>query len=213
MSERGSNSAKSFRHGVHPGEHKELTEGQPLQRLPIPHEIVLPLNQHLGAPSKPIVAVGDKVFRGQRIAEASGFVSVALHASVTGRVTAIEKRHHPTGRLEDAVVIATDLGSPQTLYDEGPIDWESLPNDELLRLIQNGGFVGLGGAAFPTHVKLSPPEGKQVDVILLNGCECEPYLTTDHRTMVEYPERVLLGLRILMRCLRVERAMIGIERH
>ena len=171
MSERGSKSSKSFRHGVHPGEHKELTEGLPLERLPIPHEVVLPLSQHLGAPSQPVVNVGDKVFRGQRIAQASGFVSVALHASVTGRVTAIEKRHHPTGRLEDAIVIATDLTSPQTLFDEGPMEWESLPNDELLRLIQNGGFVGLGGAAFPTHVKLAIPEGKHAKYFLVNGAE------------------------------------------
>ena len=211
MSESGSNSARSFRHGVHPGEHKELTEGQPLERLPIPHEVVLPLTQHLGAPSKPIVSVGDKVFRGQRIAEASGFVSVALHASVTGRVTAIEKRHHPTGRLEDAIVIATDRSSPQTLYDEGPIEWEMLPNDELLRLIQNGGFVGLGGAAFPTHVKLAIPEGKHAKYFLVNGAECEPYLTSDHRIMLEWADSIFLGIRIIMKILQSEKTYIGVE--
>jgi electron transport complex protein RnfC len=211
MYERGSNSAKSFRHGVHPGEHKELTVGQPLERLPVPHEVVLPLTQHLGAPSKPIVAVGDKVFRGQRIAEASGFVSVALHASVTGRVTAIEKRHHPTGRLEDAIVIATDLSSPQTLFDEGPIAWETLPNEELLRSIQNGGFVGLGGAAFPTHVKLAIPEGKHAKYFLVNGAECEPYLTSDHRIMLEWADSIYLGIRIIMKILRSEKTYIGVE--
>jgi electron transport complex protein RnfC len=211
MSERVSKSTKSFRHGVHPGEHKGLTEGLPLERLPVPHEVVLPLNQHLGAPSKPIVGVGDKVYRGQRIAEASGFVSVALHASVTGRVTAIEKRHHPTGRLEDAIVIATDLGSPQTLYNEGPIDWESLPNDELLELIQGGGFVGLGGAAFPTHVKLAIPEGKRAQFFLVNGAECEPYLTSDHRIMLEWADSIFLGIRILMKILNSDKTYIGVE--
>jgi len=211
MSERGSKSSKSFRHGVHPGEHKELTEGLPLERLPIPHEVVLPLSQHLGAPSKPVVKVGDKVYRGQRIAEASGFVSVALHASVTGRVTAIEKRHHPTGRLEDAIVIATDLASPQTLFDEGPMEWESLPNEELLRLIQNGGFVGLGGAAFPTHVKLAIPEGKHAKYFLVNGAECEPYLTSDHRIMLEWTDSIFLGIRIIMKILDSEKTYIGVE--
>jgi electron transport complex protein RnfC len=211
MSQQGSNNAKSFRHGVHPGEHKGLTEGRPLERLPVPHEVVLPLSQHLGAPSTPIVAVGDKVYRGQRIAEASGFVSVALHASVTGRVTAIEKRHHPSGRLDDAIVIATDPGSPQTLYDEGPTDWESLSNEELLRMIQNGGFVGLGGAAFPTHVKLAIPEGKHAKYFLVNGAECEPYLTSDHRIMLEWTDSIFLGIRILMKILDSEKTFIGVE--
>ncbi|MCK5406921.1 MAG: electron transporter RnfC, partial [Candidatus Krumholzibacteria bacterium] len=119
MSERISKSKRSFRHGVHPGEHKEMTESRLLERLPVPSEVVLPLNQHLGAPSKPIVGVGEKVYRGQKIAEAGGYVSVPLHASVTGRVKAIEKRHHPTGRLEDSFVITTDFNSPQTLYNEG----------------------------------------------------------------------------------------------
>ncbi|MGD8414549.1 MAG: electron transport complex subunit RsxC [Candidatus Latescibacterota bacterium] len=211
MTERGSKSSKSFRHGVHPGEHKQMTEGLALERLPIPHEVVLPLSQHLGAPSKPIVEVGEKVFRGQRIADANGFVSVALHASVTGRVTAIEKRHHPTGRLEDAIVIATDLSSPQTLFDEGPVEWQSLPNDQLLRLIQNGGFVGLGGAAFPTHVKLSIPEGKHARFFLVNGAECEPYLTSDHRIMLEWTDSIFLGIRILMKILDSEKTYIGVE--
>jgi electron transport complex protein RnfC len=211
MSNRISTSTKSFRHGVHPGEHKELTEGQPLERLPVPHEVVLPLNQHLGAPSKPTVGVGDKVYRGQKIAEAVGFVSVALHASVTGRVSAIEKRHHPTGRLEEAIVIATDIGSPQTLYKEGPIDWESLPVKQLLELIQNGGFVGLGGAAFPTHVKLAIPEGKRAQYFLVNGAECEPYLTSDHRIMLEWADSIFLGIRIVMKILDSEKTYIGVE--
>ena len=211
MSQQGSHNAKSFRHGVHPGDHKGLTEGRPLERLPVPHEVVLPLNQHLGAPSKCIVAVGDKVYRGQRIAEANGFVSVALHASVTGRVTAIEKRHHPSGRLDEAIVIATDPGSPQTLYDEGPTDWEALSNEELLRMIQNAGFVGLGGAAFPTHVKLAIPEGKHAKYFLVNGAECEPYLTSDHRIMLEWADSIFLGIRILMKILDSEKTFIGVE--
>jgi len=211
MSDRGSKTAKSFRHGVHPGEHKELTEGHPLERLPVPHEVVLPLSQHLGAPSRPIVGVGDKVYRGQKIADAAGFVSVPLHASVTGRVTAIEKRHHPTGRLDDAIVIQTDLGSPQTLYNEGPIEWESRSSAELIKLVQDGGFVGLGGAAFPTHVKLAIPEGKYAQYFLVNGAECEPYLTSDHRIMLEWTESILLGIRIIMKILGSEKTYFGVE--
>ncbi len=211
MSERISKSKRSFRHGVHPGEHKELTESRLLERLPVPSEVVLPLNQHLGAPSKPIVGVGEKVYRGQKIAEAGGYVSVPLHASVTGRVKAIEKRHHPTGRLEDSFVITTDFNSPQTLYNEGPIDWESLPLDELLKRVQDGGFVGLGGAAFPTHVKLAVPEGKHAQYFLVNGAECEPYLTSDHRIMLEWADSIYLGIRIIMKLLGAEKSYIGVE--
>jgi electron transport complex protein RnfC len=211
MSERISKSTKSFRHGVHPGEHKELTALRLLERFPIPEEVVLPLNQHLGAPSKPIVGVGEKVYRGQKIADANGYVSVSLHASVTGRVKAIEKRHHPTGRLEEAFVIETDTSSPQTLYNEGPIEWESRPIDELLRLIQDGGFVGLGGAAFPTHVKLAVPEGKHAQYFMVNGAECEPDLTSDHRIMLEWADSIYLGIRIIMKILGAEKSFIGVE--
>ncbi|MFQ5510993.1 MAG: electron transport complex subunit RsxC [Candidatus Krumholzibacteriia bacterium] len=202
---------KTFRHGVHPASHKSMTEGRLIERLPVPDEVVLPLSQHLGAPSKPIVSVGDKVYRGQMIAEAGGFVSVPLHASVTGRVKAVEKRHHPSGRLIDAIVIATDPHSPQTLYDGGPREWEHLRVEELLATIQHGGFVGQGGAAFPTHVKLAVPEGKRVQFFLVNGCECEPYLTSDHRIMLEYADSLLLGIRIIHKLLGAEKTVIGVE--
>jgi len=202
---------KSFRHGIHPGEHKEATEGRYIERLPFPDEVVLPLSQHLGAPSKPIVSVGDKVYRGQVIAEASGFVSVPLHASATGTVTAIEKRHHPTGRLVDSIVIACDPNSPQTLYDEHRVEWEDLSVPDLLRAIQNGGFVGLGGAAFPTHVKLAVPEGKRAEYFLVNGAECEPYLTSDHRIMLEWTESIYLGIRVSLKVLGAKKAFIGVE--
>ncbi len=155
--------------------------------------------------------VGDKVYRGQKIADSAGFVSVALHASVTGTVKAIEKRHHPTGRLEDSIVIITDLSSPQTLYNEGPIDWEHLPTGDLLKLIQDGGFVGLGGAAFPTHVKLAVPEGKHAKFFLINGAEFEPYLTSDHRIMLEWADSLLLGIRIINKILGADKAFIGVE--
>ena len=174
-------------------------------------EYVLPLSQHLGAPSVPIVKPGDKVYRGQIIAEPGGFVSVALHAPVTGTVKAIELHHHPSGKMVESIVIQTDPFSPQTLYHEHSIEWEHLTTQELLILIQNGGFVGLGGAAFPTHVKLSVPEGKRAQFLIVNGVECEPYLTSDHRLMVENYENVFHGIRIAMKVLQVEIAYIGIE--
>ena len=203
--------ARTFRHGIHPEYHKEKTEGRLIERLPFPEEVVLPLSQHLGGPSKPIVTVGEHVYRGQMVAEATGFMSVPLHASVSGRVTAIEKRNHPSGKLVDAVVIACDPNSAQTLYNEGPLPWQDMSTAELIATIQNGGFVGLGGAAFPTHVKFSVPEGKKVRFLLVNGCECEPYLTTDHRIMLEYAESILLGIRITQEMLGAEKTILGVE--
>lgn len=211
MFDQVSTSKRSFRHGIHPGEHKELTKDRLIERLPVPAEVVLPLVQHLGAPSKPIVRVGDKVYRGQMIAEASGYVSIGLHASVTGRVTAIERRHHPSGRIEEAIIIKSDLNSPQTLYNEGPVDWERLSIDDILLLIQNGGFVGMGGATFPTHVKLKVPAGKRAQYFLINGAECEPYLTSDHRIMLEWADSIILGIRVIMKVLGAEKTYIGVE--
>ena len=203
--------AKSFRHGIHPDPHKRLTQDRLIERMPFDGEVVLPLRQHLGAPSKPIVVTGDKVYRGQMIAESVGFVSVPLHASVTGTVKAIGKRHHPSGDMSEAIVIEVDRNSPQTLYDETPIDWEDLSVEDVLLAIQQGGFVGLGGAAFPTHVKMAVPEGKRVQWFLVNGAECEPYLTSDHRIMLEYTESIFLGIRVSMKVLGAEKCYIGVE--
>jgi electron transport complex protein RnfC len=203
----------SFRHGVHPDAHKELTQEKRIERMPYPHELVLPLRQHLGAPSKPIVAVGDRVVRGQLIAEAAGFVSVPLHASASGRVTAIENRAHPSGTPSEAIVIEVDHTSPQTLYDETPLDWERMTVDALLGAVKGGGFVGLGGAAFPTHVKFTVPEGKRVEWFLVNGAECEPYLTSDHRIMLQYTESIFLGIRLAMKVLGARKSYIGVERN
>ncbi|MCB2153257.1 electron transport complex subunit RsxC [bacterium] len=204
-------SAKTFRHGVHPPENKGLTEGRLIERIPMPAEVVLPLSQHLGAPSVALVKAGDRVYRGQLIAKAGGFVSVPLHASVTGKVKAIELRHHPSGRMVESIVIATDPSSPQTLHNEEPVDWESMPAEQLLTMVKEGGFVGLGGAAFPTHVKLSVPEGKHVQYFLVNGCECEPYLTTDHRIMLDWADAIFLGIRIIQKLLGAEKTFIGVE--
>jgi electron transport complex protein RnfC len=202
---------KTFRHGVHPPEHKELTAGRPIERVRFPDQVVLPLSQHIGAPSRPLVKAGDKVFRGQVIAEAGGFVSVPLHSSVTGTVAGIRKHHHPNGSLAECIVIDVDHTSAQTLYDAHPRDWESMSPKQLLEEIRQGGFVGLGGAAFPTHVKLAVPEGKHARWLLINGCECEPYLTSDHRIMLEWADSILLGVKILAKVLGTEKSYIAVE--
>ena len=206
-----SDTTKTFRHGIHPEEHKGLTEGKLIERMAFPEEVILPLSQHLGAPSKPVVKPGDKVYRGQLIAEADGFLSVPLHASATGRVRAIEKHHHPSGNLVESIIITVDPNSPQSLFDAGPVAWQSMNTEQLLKAIQSGGFVGLGGAAFPTHVKFSIPEGKRVQFFLINGCECEPYLTTDHRIMLEYADAIIEGIRVIQKTLGTNKTYLGVE--
>ncbi|MDJ0520816.1 MAG: electron transport complex subunit RsxC [Planctomycetota bacterium] len=200
-----------FRHGVHPPDHKTLTAELAVKRMPFPARVVLPLSQHAGNPARCIVKVGDHVERGDKVAEADGYVSVPIHASATGTVSEIGLWPHPNGGYQPAVTIDVDPYSAQTRRQRLLPDWESLDQGALVKAVQEAGVVGLGGAAFPTHVKLVPPEGRKVTTLLVNGCECEPYLTTDHRTMVDYPERVHLGIRIMLECLGVKRALVGIE--
>ena len=203
----------SFRHGVHPPDHKELTAALPIRRLPFPDEIVLPLRQHTGKPARPIVRVGDRVERGDTVAEADGHVSAPVHASAAGTVSAIGLWPHPDGSHATAIRIAVERYSPQALRPRIIPEWHGLSRQELIAAVKDAGVVGLGGAAFPAHVKLAPPPEFPIETLMVNGCECEPYLTTDHRTMVEYPERVQLGVRIMMTCLGAKRAIIGIERN
>ena len=203
----------SFHHGVHPPDLKDLTAGVPIRRMPFPDEVVLPLRQHAGRPARPVVKPGDRVERGDLLAEADGFVSAPVHASAAGTVAELAPWPHPDGSTAPALRIAVAPHSAQALRPRLVPDWEALSPAELVGAIRDAGVVGLGGAAFPTHVKLAPPADKPIDVLIVNGCECEPYLTTDHRSMVEYPGRVWLGVRIMMRCLGVSRAVIGIERN
>ncbi len=203
----------TFRHGVHPPELKALTEHLRIRRMPYPDEVVLPLRQHTGKPAKVIVRVGERVERGDKIADADGFISAPVHASASGIVEEIGIWPHPDGTYDTAVRIKVDPYSAQAARPRLVPEWQDLTPEQIRQAVQDAGVVGLGGAAFPTHVKLVPPKDKKIEVLILNGCECEPYLTTDHRTMVEYPERVQLGIRIMMRCLGVDRAMIGIEKN
>jgi electron transport complex protein RnfC len=202
----------TFRHGIHPEEHKEATEHLPVARMPFVERYVLPLSQHTGAPCKPVVRPGERVVRGQTIAEPGGFVSTTLHAPVTGRVAAIAPRMHPNGRLAEAIEIEADPFSTQELEGLLPaVDWRTATDAELIAQVQRAGIVGMGGAAFPTHVKYKLPEGKRIRRLVVNGCECEPFLTADHRVMVERPEDVLCGSRILAARLGAEEIAIGVE--
>ena len=202
-----------FAHGVHPPDSKQLTNRLPIRRMPYPDEVVLPIRQHAGKPAIPIVSVGDRVHRGDKIASSDGFVSSPVHASASGVVQDIELWPHPDGSMCPAIRIKVDRHSAQMPRQRIVPRWEDLDRDAIVRAVQDGGVVGLGGAAFPTHVKLAPPKDLPVHTIILNGAECEPYLTTDHRIMVEYPQRVHLGVRIMMHTLGATKAVIGVERN
>jgi len=205
-------SPKTFRKGIHPPANKELTKSLPIEVLPPPEQVVLPCSQHIGAPSEPIVAVGDEVLLGQKIAEAKGMVSVPLHASVAGTVKAIEPRPHVSGRLVPAIVIENN-GTDQ-LSDElqtSEYNLKTASSEELRELICRAGLVGMGGAAFPTHVKYNPPKGQKIDYVILNGAECEPFLTCDHRLMIEKTEQIIYGLQVMLKASRAERGYIVIE--
>jgi electron transport complex protein RnfC len=200
-----------FRHGVHPPDHKEPTAGLPIRRMPFPDEVVLPLRQHAGAPARLLVRAGQRVERGDKVGEAQGYISVPIHASAAGTVVGVEWWPHPDGSQAEAVRIAVDARSAQLPRPRLVPHWDGLTPDQVRAAVQDAGVVGLGGAAFPTHVKLQPPEGTPIELLLVNGAECEPYLTSDHRVMVEHPERVHFGIRVMMQCLGVTRAVIGVE--
>ncbi len=197
--------------GVHVPEHKEQTAHLPIRRLPFPPLLVVPLSQHAGKPAKAIVREGQEVVRGEPIAEADGFMSVPMHAPATGRVERIAPAPSARGELTMAIYIKPYPSASQEVLYGADQDITQMSPAEVIAAVQATGVVGLGGAAFPTHVKLKPPQGRHIDTVVVNGCECEPYLTTDHRVMVEYPKQVLHGTRVVMRALGVERAIIGVE--
>ena len=205
------NQTLSFRHGIHPEEYKELSDHCRVERMPFVDEYSLPLSQHLGAPNEPVVRKGNKVKRGQQIASARGFVSVALHSPVDGLVTGIGLTEHPNGQMVQSIHIKADPYSTQQLSASLPKPYEEMSKMEFIASVQEAGIVGLGGAAFPAHVKFSIPEGKTCRYLMMNGCECEPFLTSDHRTMVEYPDDVIDGIRILQHFIGSEKIFIGIE--
>lgn len=201
--------AKTFKGGVHLHYFKEATASKSIEIMPEPEKVTLPVTQHLGAPAEVIVAVGDQVKMGQTIAQAKGFVSVPVHASIPGKVTAISELLHPNGKKGNMIVIENDNSGSNAFGPKTSL--AELSGEQIRDLMGEIGLVGMGGAGFPTHVKYQPLEGKKIETVILNGAECEPYLTCDHRLMVEEPGKVILGLQAMMKAAGVDQAFIGIE--
>lgn len=204
----------TFRGGIHPPEFKELAEEKPIEIMPAPRQVVLPLSQHTGAPAKPVVAVGDEVKTGTLIAEPMGMISASLHSSITGKVKGIEPWVHPV-LPAPFTSITIEAGEEEELDPEikprSDNEIEELKPDDIREIIRNAGIVGLGGAAFPTSVKVTPPKNAKIDTLIINGAECEPFLTADDRLMREKPEGIIKGARILAKVLGLDRAFIAIE--
>ncbi|HSQ77695.1 MAG TPA: electron transport complex subunit RsxC [Nitrospirota bacterium] len=201
----------TFSGGVHPAGNKNLSAHKPTVPAAIPKRVVIPLSQHIGAPTKPLVVIGQEVKKGEKIGETTGFVSAPVHSSISGKVVALGSFPHSLGVNIPAVVIESDGKDEWVTGLKENSDFNLLSPDELKKIVQDAGIVGMGGATFPTHVKLTPPKEKPIDVVILNGAECEPYLTSDHRLMLERPKEIINGLKILMRILGVQKGYIGIE--
>ena len=200
----------TFRGGVHPYDGKELSKEKPVRELLPGKELVYPLSQHIGAPAKPIVAKGDHVLAGQKIAEMGGFVSANIHASVSGTVKEIKKVRNNVGAMVDAIVVENDE-KYETVEFQSAASLEALSKEEVLERIKEGGVVGMGGAGFPTHVKLAPKEPEKIEYVLVNGAECEPYLTSDYRRMLEQPEWIIGGLKCILKLFDNAKGYICIE--
>lgn len=205
----------TFPGGVHPPEEKELSEHCAYEHMPVPDMVILPLSQHLGKQARPLVEKRAVVARGQVIAEADGFISAPVHSPITGTVKSIGRESHSSGYAREAIVIVPieakegeELPAPVTMAH---LDPETVTVEQIRARVREAGIVGQGGAAFPTFVKLTPPEGRSIDTVILNGCECEPYLTRDDRFMLERPDAIVAGLRLIMRALGVSKGVIGIE--
>lgn len=199
----------TFKGGVHPYDGKELSKNYPIEKYLPKGEMVYPLSQHIGAPAVPVVKKGDKVLAGQKIAEAEGFVSAPIHSSVSGTVKGIEPRLTPTGSMVNSIIIENDQQYEETEFTKASL--EELSREEILNRIREGGVVGMGGAGFPTHVKLSPKDPSKIEYVLVNGAECEPYLTSDYRRMLEEPEKIVEGLRVILTLFENAKGFICIE--
>ena len=200
----------TFTGGIHPYDGKELSKDKPIKAILPKGELVYPMSQHIGAPASPIVAKGDHVLTGQKIAEAGGFVSAPIYATVSGTVKAIEPRRTVTGDVVTSIVLEND-----NLYEEvtyGPVKpLEELTKEEIIGLIREAGVVGMGGAGFPTHVKLSPKEPEKIEYVIANCAECEPYLTSDYRRMIEEPEKIVEGMKVILRLFDKAKGILAVE--
>lgn len=201
----------TFKGGAHPPSYKELTEWSVLEQAKEPSILTIPLHQHTGAPCSPLVKSGDRVKVGQKIGQADAFVSAPVHSSVSGIVKEIKAMPTPTGLTVDCVIIESDGKNEfhESVKPKGKL--EELSSKQIVEIVKEAGITGMGGAGFPTHVKLSPPSNKKIDTVIINGAECEPYLTGDSRNMVESPEKIVFGLKAIMKAVNVERGIIGVE--
>ena len=198
--------------GIHPNDNK-ISANAAIEEFPLVDTAFVALNQHLGAPAEPVVAKGDKVLAGQLIAKASGFISANIHSPVSGTVSSVEFLPDMAGNPVQHVVISVEGDEWLPSIDRSPVIVKDikLSSEEIIAKIAEMGIVGLGGAAFPTHIKLSPPPGKKAEFLIVNGAECEPYLTSDYRIMFEMPEQILIGVKLMMKALKVDKAYVGIE--
>ena len=201
---------KTFKGGIHPAYNKELSAGKAIKAIPVPKEVVIHLQQHIGAPCDPKVSVGDRVELGQLIGDAEAFVSAPVHASVAGTVKEIAEVTNFTGAKVNSVTITAAESQPEFAKKPGK-DLESLSDEDIRNIAREAGLVGMGGAAFPTQVKITPPKDKPVDTVIINGCECEPYLTCDHRYMLERTDDMITGAKLLKKAVGANRVIIGIE--
>lgn len=200
----------TFKGGIHPDDGKKLSKDKPIQSILPGEELVFPLSQHIGAPASAIVNQGDRVLRGQKIAEAGGFVSAPIYSSVSGTVKGIEMRFNPTGSKVLSIVIENDgLYEKAEREDAKPLN--ELSKDEIKKKISDAGIVGMGGAGFPTHVKLSPKEPEKIDYIIANCAECEPYITADYRRMLENTEELVSGMRVVLSLFEHARGIFAVE--
>lgn len=204
-------SAATFKGGIHPFEGKDLSKDMPVKVVLPQGELVYPMSQHIGAPAKPVVAVGDKVLVGQLIGESSGFISANVVSSVSGTVKAIEKRRVVSGDMEECIVIENDNAYTGVEGLGADRDYTKLSKEEIRQYVKDAGIVGLGGAGFPTHVKLTPKDDSAIDYVLVNGAECEPYLTSDYRLMLEEPEKIVGGLKVVLQLFEKAKGLICIE--
>lgn len=200
---------KSFHGGIHPDDYKSLTENLPLEKMPNPKQIVLPLSQHIGKPAKSLVAKKDSINAGQLIGEAEGFVSSPIHSSISGTVKMIQAEPNVSGIPKESIQIDSTEETEFIVYPK--LDPKKVTPEEIRERVKVAGIVGQGGAAFPTFIKLTPPKDKKIDYVILNGCECEPYLTRDYRLMIDRTFDVLSGLNLIMKALNVSKGAIGIE--
>lgn len=200
----------TFKGGIHPFEGKELSKDEKIKEYLPKSQVAISMSQHIGAPAKPVVKAGDYVKAGELIGEASGFISANIHSSVSGTVKGIEERMLVNGGYAKCIIIDNDGEFKETDFDK-PKDLEKLSKEEIIELVKKAGVVGMGGAGFPTHVKLAPKEPDKIDYVIVNGSECEPYLTSDYRRMIEEPQTLIDGLKVMLKLFDNAKGIIAIE--